>query len=306
MDRIDALRLFIDVAEAGSFSGVARARNIATSTVTLAVGQLEQELDVRLMTRSTRRLALTHEGETLLTDARRIVSEWDAALSGLRQDSVLSGPIRITATNDFGRAQLRALLDAFQSRHPDVTITLLLNDSTVDLIDERIDLALRYGPLPDSGLRARLLVQGKRSLCASPAYWSRHGRPAHPNDLTRHNCLVLARPGAPLSAWPFREGERVFHVKVTGDREASDGDVLREWAMAGAGVMLKNELDVRKALAAGTLESVLDEYAAGPVDLYAVHPSGGPPSRRVAALVEFLAEALAREHGTEGSGDARA
>lgn len=292
MDRIDALRLFIGVAEAGSFSRVARERSIATSTATLAVSQLEQEFGARLMARSTRRLALTHEGETLLEDARRIVAEWDAAWQGMRQDGALSGPIRVTATNDFGRAQLRPLLDRFQAQHPGLSVNLLLGDNTIDLIDERIDLALRYGPLPDSGLHARLLVPGTRHVCASPAYWRRRGRPAHPDELAGHNCLILARPGAPLAAWPFRDGGRPFHVKVVGDRQASDGDVLRQWAIEGVGVVLKNGCDVRRELAMGQLETALDDYVAGPVDLYAVHASG-TPSRRVAALVEFLAQALA-------------
>jgi DNA-binding transcriptional LysR family regulator len=143
MDRIDALRLLLDVAEAGSFSGVARQRTIATSTVALAVSQLEQEFGARLLTRSTRRLVFTHEGEILLADARRMVSEWDAAMSGLREEGPLAGPIRGTTTNDFGRAQLRPLLDAFQARHTSIHISLLLSDSTLDLIEENIDLALR-------------------------------------------------------------------------------------------------------------------------------------------------------------------
>ncbi|MEJ7688029.1 MAG: LysR family transcriptional regulator [Variovorax sp.] len=292
MDRIEALRLLIGVSEAGSFSGVARERAIATSTVTLAINQLEQEFGTRLMARSTRRLAFTHEGETLLADARRIVSEWDAAVRGLREGSELSGPIRITATNDFGRSQLRPLLDAFQLLHPRVLISLLLNDSTVNLIDDHIDLALRYGPLQDSGLQARLLVPGERLVCASPDYWQRTGLPAHPNELAHHNCLVLARPGAPLASWSFRDGARLFSLKVSGDRQASDGAVLREWAVLGIGVIFKNRQDIRRELDAGALQSALDDYAAGRIDLFAVYP-GGPPSRRVAALVAFLAKALA-------------
>jgi DNA-binding transcriptional LysR family regulator len=291
MDRIDALRLFVEVVEAGSFSAVARQRTIATSTVTLAVGQLEQESGARLMARSTRRLVLTFEGEMLLADARRIVAEWDGALSGLRQDGPLAGPIRVAATNDFGRVQLRPLLDAFQQRHPGIHITLLLSDTTIDMVDERIDLALRSGPLPDSGLRARLLLRGKRLVCASPGYWARAGKPLHPDQLAEHNCLVLARPGAPLAAWSFQDGARLFSVKVRGDRQASNGDVVREWALAGLGVTFKNAWDVRQDLAAGRLETALDDYAADRIDLYAVQP-GGLPSRRVAALVDFLDETL--------------
>ena len=136
MDRIDAMRLLLDVAQAGSFSGVARQRAIATSTVTLAVNQLEQEFGATLVTRSTRRLVFTHAGETLLADARRIVSEWDAALSALKEDGPLAGPIRVTATNDFGRVQLRPMLDSFQALHPGIHMSLVLSDSTVDLIDD--------------------------------------------------------------------------------------------------------------------------------------------------------------------------
>lgn len=301
MDRIDALRLLIDVAESGSFSAVARERTLATSTVTQAVNQLEQESGARLMVRSTRRLAMTHEGHLLVADARRIVSEWDAALRGLQQADGLSGPIRITATNDFGRTQLRPLIDAFQLHHPQLRISLLLSDSTINLIDEHVDLALRYGPLQDSGLKARLLLPGRRLVCASPAYWKRCGKPAHPLDLTHHNCLVLARPGAPLAAWSFLDGARTITLKVSGDRLASDGAVLREWAVSGVGVAFKNEQDIRRELQGGTLETALDDYVAGPIDLYAVYP-GGDTSRRVAALTEYLAEALApaRTDGSRG------
>jgi DNA-binding transcriptional LysR family regulator len=296
MDRIDALRLLLDVADHTSFSSVARQRSIATSTVALAINQLEQEFGARLMTRSTRKLVFTHEGETLLIDARRIIAEWDAAKAGLREDGPLSGPIRITATNDFGRTHIRPLLDAFQDQHSGIHITLLLSDSALDLIDEHIDLALRSGPLPDSSLRARRLQKGQRRVCASPVYWDRVGRPDHPRDLIRHNCMILARPGAPLSPWPFREAGELFSVKVSGDRQASDGDVLRAWAIDGRGVILKNEWDIRQDLEHGVLETVLDDFAAFSVDLFAVYPNGAP-SRRLSTLVDFLADALGEPGG---------
>lgn len=292
MDRIDALRLLIDVADIGSFSGVARQRAMATSTVALAVTQLEQETGARLMTRSTRRLVFTREGESLLNDARRMVSDWDTALSELREDGPLSGSIRISTTNDFGRRQLRPLLDRFQARHSNVHVSLVLSDSTADLIEERIDLALRNGPLRDSGMRARLLIAGRRLVCAAPAYWARHGKPTHPDHLADHNCLILARPGAPLAAWRFRDGDRLFSVKVSGDRQASDGGLLREWAVDGLGVIIKNRWDIQQELISGALEVALDDFVVGATDMYAVYP-GGPPPRRVAALVDFLAESLA-------------
>jgi len=292
MDQLDSLRLFIEVADKGSFSAVARNRAIATSTVTLAINHLEQILGVRLLARSTRKITFTHEGESLLADARRLVSEWEATKLGLKQNGELSGLIRVTATNDFGRTQLRPMLDAFQLRYPKIRTSLLLSDNVVNLIDEQIDLALRYGPLPDSGLQARLLVSGRRLVCASPAYWDRHGRPTHPDQLAQHNCLVLARRGAPLSAWTFRENDRTFSVKVSGDRQISDGAILREWSTDGVGVIWKNRQDIRRELEQGTLESVLEAYSPGPVDLFAVY-AASPPNRRTSALVDFLAQSLA-------------
>lgn len=291
MDRIDALRMLIDVAETKSFSGVARKRAIAISTVGLAVAQLEQEFGTSLLIRSTRKLAFTHKGEALLLDARRIVSDWDAALRGVREDGPLAGPITVTATNDFGRFHVRPLLDRFQERYPGVHVTLLLNDSAVDLIENQTDLALRSGPLPDSTLKARLLMRGRRLVCASPSYWAHAGKPARPEDLVAHNCMILARPGAPLSPWPFLHRGRTLSVKVSGDRQSSDGDVLREWACEGRGVVFKNIWDIRDDLAAGRLESALEEFSTGPVDLFAVHAAGAS-TRRLSALIDFLAEAL--------------
>ncbi|MET0344367.1 MAG: LysR substrate-binding domain-containing protein [Polyangiales bacterium] len=291
MDRIDALRLYVDVAEAGSFSRAARKRAIATSTATLAISQLEEELGARLIIRSTRKLVYTREGEALLVDARRIVSDWDGAVRGLREEGPLSGPVRVTATNDFGRRFLRPLLDAFLDMHPGIHLTLVLSDTTLDLIAEQVDLALRNGPLPDSSLRARRLIHGPRLVCASPAYWKRAGKPKHPAELAKHNCIILARPDAPLVAWPFRERSKPFSVKVKGDRQASDGELMRTWALEGRGVIIKNLWEIRDDLERGTLETALDDYSSGQVDLYAVSPSGAP-SRRVAALIQFLAEKL--------------
>lgn len=289
MDRIDALRFLLDVAEVGSFSAVARQRSVATSTVSLAVDQIEDEVGTKLMTRSTRKLIFTHEGETFLSDARRIVAEWDAAMAGMREDGPLTGPIRITATNDFGRSRLRLLLDEFQARHPKVHISLMLSDNAIDIIENRIDLAIRSGPLPDSTLRARVLVRGPRLICAAPSYWDRMGRPKHPDELLVHNCLILDRPGAPLAVWPFKHRGKAISIKVRGDRQVSDGDVLRDWALCGVGVIAKNEWDIISDVRSGLLETVLDEFIAGQVDLYAVHAGG---SRRVAALVDYLWEEL--------------
>lgn len=289
MDRIDALRLYLDVAKQGSFSKVARNLSIATSTVTLAVTQLEQELGANLITRSTRQLGLTHEGEILKLEAQRLVDNWDNTLRNLNSPIANLSPLKITASNDFGHVHLRKRLDEFQNIHVNTKISLILSDNPLDLIGENIDIAIRSGPLPDSNLKAKLLLKGKRLVCASPGYWREKGKPSHPSDLVKHNCLILARPGAPLSSWPFKEAKKSFSIKVSGDREASSGEIIREWALDGYGVAIKNYWDVKEYLNAGLLETALDEYNDGDIDLFAVFPDSSK-NKRVNLLVDFLAE----------------
>ena len=240
---------------------------------------------------STRRLAFTHEGERFLVDARRILADWNRSVDGVKPSPALSGPIRITATNDFGRLRLLPLLDRFQAQHPAVRIELHLGDGVVDLIEQNLDLALRNGPLPDSTLRSRPLVRSKRIICATPAYWRRRGKPARPADLAAHNCLVLHRPGVPFATWPFLVDGKPVAIRVRGDRVANDGGVLRHWAMHGHGIMIKNRWEVRRELDEGVLETALDDFALPHVDLFAVTP-GRSPGRRVVALVDFLASQL--------------
>jgi DNA-binding transcriptional LysR family regulator len=294
MDRLDALRLFVEIAEAGSFSAAARKSSVSTSTVTLALQKLEDEVGARLITRTTRRLAFTHEGQRFLDDARRVLADWDAAILSLRDDGPLNGPVRLTASNDFGRTRVVPLLDKFMSLHPQVQVSLLLTDGVVDLVDQHLDLALRNGPLIDSRLKARMLLSGPRVVCGAPSYWATHGKPMHPSQLSAHNCLILARPEEPLATWPFVVDGKAISVKVSGNRMASDGGVLREWAVNGYGIVIKNRWDIYHELLSGRLETALDQYIGERVDLYAVY-AGTMPSRRVAALIEFLARELSVE-----------
>jgi len=291
MDTLDALRLFVSIAEAGNLSAAARQQSVATSTVTLALQQLEERVAAPLITRSTRKLTFTHEGEQFLAYARRFLAEWDGSIDGIRQDGPLKGPIRLTATRDFGRLQLVPIIDRFMQLHPEVQITLLLGDGVVDLIEHNLDLALRNGPLVDSNLRSRALIRSQRIICATPQYWRSHGKPSHPEKLAKHNCLVLHRPGVPFSTWPFVIDGKPVAVRVSGNRVANDGGVLRHWALQGYGVMIKNRWEVRDEIEQGLLETALDGYVPAHVDLYAVTP-GGAPNRRVSALVAFLAEQL--------------
>ncbi|MDR9751498.1 LysR family transcriptional regulator [Pseudomonas sp. SZMC_28357] len=294
MDTFDALRLYVSIAETGSLSAAARLHAVATSTVTLALQQLEERVASRLITRSTRKLTFTHEGEVFLAYARGLLADWDGSIDGIRQSGPLKGPIRMTATSDFGRRQLVPLVDQFMALHPQIQVTLHLGDGVVDLIEHNLDLAVRNGPLMDSNLRSRALIRSQRIICATPGYWKTHGKPSHPEQLAGHNCLILQRPGVPFATWPFMIAGKPMAVRVTGNRTANDGGVLRHWAMQGHGVMIKNRWEVRHEIEEGLLETALDEYVPPHVDLYAV-TAGGAPSRRVSALVDFLAEELAKD-----------
>jgi DNA-binding transcriptional LysR family regulator len=288
MDTLDALRLYVSIADAGNLTAAARQQSVATSTVTVALQQLEAEAGAALITRSTRRLAFTYEGRQFLADARRILADWDLSIGGVKEGP-LKGPIRMTSTEDFGRRELVPLIDKFMAIHPGVVIALHLHDGVVDLVEHNLDLALRNGPLSDSTLKARVVLRGRRVICASPAYWDAHGRPSHPTDLTKHNCLVVFRPSAPFGTWSFVVDGKPLAVRVSGNRIVNDGGVLRHWAKAGYGVTIRVAWDIQRELERGELETVLDEFMPDNANLYAV-TAGGISSRRVRTFIDYLVE----------------
>lgn len=292
MDDPKLMRLFTAVADQGSLSAVARDWGVAPSTVTHGLKQLEDRLGAQLVMRTTRRLSLTPEGEWFLAKCRRVLADLDEAMTGLSKDGPLTGDIRITATNDFGRQRIAPLIDAFMAVHPGLRIQLLLSDTIVDLVEAGVDLGIRTGPLTDSDLKAQLLLRGNRRICAAPAYWDRHGKPGHPRQLTEHNCLVFATPGVIQTFWSFREDGTRFRVRVKGDRTVNDGQAVRNWAIAGAGVAIKSDFDIADDLKSGRLETALECYTDEATNLYAVFPARAHESRRVRALLDFLAEGL--------------
>ncbi|MEG6509511.1 LysR family transcriptional regulator [Methyloligella sp. 2.7D] len=293
MDDPKLMRLFMAIADRGSLSGVARAWGMAPSTVTHGLKQLEDRLGTQLVLRTTRQLSLTPEGERFLGDCRRILADLDEVMTGFSEQGPLAGEIRITATNDLGRLRIAPLIDRFMEAHPDLRIQLFLSDTVVDLVDAGFDVGIRTGPLRDSDLKARLLLRGSKRVCAAPGYWRRRGKPSHPRELTSHNCLVLSSPGDSQAFWSFRDGANRFRVRVAGDRTVNDGQAVKDWAIAGAGVAMKSVFDVADDIAAGRLETALESYTAEPTNLYAVFPPRGRESRRVRALLDYLGEQLA-------------
>ncbi|MFF2324156.1 LysR family transcriptional regulator [Agrobacterium sp. NPDC058088] len=293
IDSLAQLRIFVAIADHGSLASAARALSLSPATVTMSLQRLEDVLGTNLIARTTRRLSLTEEGERFSTDARRILAEIRQATDAVRDSGRLRGSIRVTATVDFGRAILAPLIDGFIELQPEISIILMLSDSVTDLAESGFDLGVRMAQLGSSRKDQRLLTSGVRHVCASPSYWDKMGRPTHPDELARHNCLVLTRPDSAQNIWHFQEGGRHFGVRVSGNRSVNEGATLRHWAIGGAGVVLKSSIDIRDDLLTGRLEPVLQDYAILGNNLYAIYPPGRRPSRRTEAFVEFLAEGLA-------------
>lgn len=292
MDQFNLLRLFVAIADHGSLAATGRALSLSPATVTVGLQRLEERVAAPLVARTTRRLSLTPEGERFLADCRRILADVHEAMEAAADRGHLRGEIRVTGTNDFGRNRLVPAIDRFMRANPEISVALMLSDSVLDLTEEGFDVAVRLGPFDEARPGQRLLLRGTRKICAAPSYWDRAGRPAHPRDLVRHNCMVLGRSDAPQTTWHFRENDREFSVRVRGDRTANDGGALRNWAISGVGVVLKSSIDIAEDLAAGRLESVLDDFTLAEINLYAVHPAGRRLSRRVAVFIDYLAENL--------------
>ncbi len=275
MLRLDDLALFVNTADHGSLSAAARKLDVSPAVASAALKRLEQQLEARLLVRSTRSLRLTPEGEQFLAHARNALeslAEGQRLLAGGRED--IAGVLQLSVPSDFGRNVLLPWLDDFQREHPRLNLRLHLSDRVADLFRQAVDIALRYGEPEDSSLVALPLAAGnRRVLCASPGYFARHGRPQRPEDLTRHNCLLYQLGGRVHDRWSFSEGRREQVVAVAGNRVCDDADVVRRWALAGQGLTYKSWLDVADDVRAGRLELALPHYRgeATPLNLICAH-----------------------------------
>lgn len=287
---VQDLRVFLQVIDSGSFSAVARELNIGPATVSKQIARLEKALAIRLFERSTRLLHVTDEGRSIADRVRTALSLLDSVgeVANLA-DGELRGSIRLTAPSPFGRKYVAPALAAFRRLHPQVEFDLHLSDELVDLIDSRLDLAVRIGGLADSSLLARRLAPNRRLLVAAPDYLKRRGVPQRPADLSAHDCLVLANPGHLQNEWLLQGARGDETVFVGGGLRANSGGALREWAVGGAGIALKSTWDVANEIREGRLLAVLPDWRIRELSIYAVRPSGRYLPRRVEALIDFLA-----------------
>ena len=293
IDRFADLRLFTLIVERGSLTAAARELGLSPGAVSQRLTLLEQNAEAQLLQRSTRRLQLTQAGDYFYQTAKRVLSEMDDlqdALSGDR--GVVKGAVRLSAPLDIGRNYVAPAIDALIAEHPGLSVSLMLSDTMLDLAENGIDIAIRYGRLPDSALQLRRISSNRRLPVASPAYLDRVGRPQRPDDLQALNCMALLRGGSRFDLWPFVVDGIATMIKVTGDRDANDGDLLRQWAIAGHGVVLKSAWDVADDLQSGKLEPLLVRFCPSDVDLQLVMPPMRRHPRRVTVVADYLVAGL--------------
>ena len=293
MDRLDAMRLFLRVAELGSFSAVALQAGVARSVVTRQIAALETHLGVKLMARSTRRLALTSAGSAYLEKCRVILNLVEAAEADVAEERLIPrGNIRISLPLSFGIRRLAPLLLDFSQRHPEVSLDMDYSDRRINLIEEGIDLAIRITRRLEPGDVARKIGAGRMLVVAAPEYLARHGRPQHPAELAHHECLGYTHAGNPMP-WQFLVNGQPENFPVRSRINANNGDVLAEAAAQGLGITLQPDFIVASYLDAGRVARILADFAIPELGIYAMLPSNRHVPHRVRVLMDTLAAALA-------------
>jgi len=290
--QIEDLRIYIAVIHAGNFTAAAEQLMLSKQYVSRRMAALEASLGVRLLIRNTRKLSVTDAGLLFAQHAQRILDEiQEAELAVSDQQQTLRGTFRINLPMSFGMSHLSPLIAEFLSHHPALQFQIELADRYVDVIGEGVDMAIRIGTLADSTLIARPLGELKRVICCSPDYLKRAGTPQHPDELLQHACLRYGREGQ--NGWELQVNGKAKWLAVQGPMVSNNGEVLRDAALAGLGLVLLPAFIVESALQRGELVTVLDGCQPPPLSLNAVYPQHRQRSEVNRQLLAFLQTRLA-------------
>ncbi|TAJ35582.1 MAG: LysR family transcriptional regulator [Reyranella sp.] len=291
IDHASEMAAFVRVVDSQGFSAAAPALGLTPSAVSKLVTRLETRLGVRLLQRTTRALHLTADGEAFYAAARRIVAEiatLESEITG--QSGTPHGPLKVTTSLAFSTHQLAPIIGEFLQRYPAVQLELLPTDRVVDVIDERIDVAIRIGKLADTSFMARKIGEDVRLICAAPSYLARRRAPQRPEDLARHDCIVN-RDRPELNRWPFRIDGNIRLIEVNGRLAVNEGEAQMRLALQGLGIVCLTRLTLAGAIRRGELVPLLgDFYAEEPVPIHAVYPHRRHLAPKVTAFVNFLIE----------------
>jgi DNA-binding transcriptional LysR family regulator len=283
MDRLDSMSVLLAVVEAGSLSAGARRLGMPLATASRKVSELEAHLKARLLTRSTRRIALTDAGRSYVAACKRILEELgEAERAASGEYSAPKGDLIITAPVVFGRRHVLPIVTAFLAAYPDINIRMVLADRVVHLLDDHVDLAVRIGELPDSSFVATRVGAIRRIVCGSPAYFAKGGPPQTPS----HACITLDGLMSP-EAWTFAVGKSELSVRVSSRLVVNTAEAAIDAAIAGVGITCVLSYQIADALQAGTLMSVLEDFEPAPWPVSLVYPAQGVLPIKLRAFLDF-------------------
>ncbi|WP_081739580.1 LysR substrate-binding domain-containing protein [Methylobacterium sp. 10] len=286
------LKLFCVAVETGSLARAAAEMGLAPSTVSKRLTVLEADLGVRLMHRTTRRLALTEDGDAVYAWAQRLLGSVDDMVQDLSNaGSRPHGRLRVSTSTGFARNHIAVVVSAFAARYADVEVRLDTLDRPVDPSAEGIDVDIRVGGLREAHLFAHLLAPNRRILCASPDYLAASGQPATLAELESHRCLVIRERDQPMGAWRLTGPSGIETVKVRSSLSTTLGEIAHRWALDGHGIILRSSWDVAENIRTGRLRHILPEYGQE-ADVWAVHPTRLSRSPKVTAFLDMCAAHL--------------
>jgi DNA-binding transcriptional LysR family regulator len=294
MDQFAAMRAFVKVVEAESFSEAARQLELAVSSVTRQVNSLEKLLNTQLLNRSTRSITLTPQGRKYYDKAVQILQDVEETNLCVTEGNIPRGLLKVSLPVAFGRLHVAPIIHDFLVSCPEVRLDLRFSDSLSNLVEEELDIVIRIGNLDRAGATwiVRKLASHTRLVCGSPEYFDRHSKPTHPNDLSHHNCLLFTS-GLGANVWQFQCGVEVCRVSVTGSLISNYSEVLRQVCLDGTGLMLMPTWLIGEDIRSGRLQAILTEFQVQPQSetnpgIYALYLSNRRHSLRVKAFIDFL------------------
>jgi DNA-binding transcriptional LysR family regulator len=296
LDRSGKMEVFVEVVNSGSISAAARKLQLTPSAVSKLLSRVEEDLGVRLIDRSTKSLKLTPEGELFYHRSVRIISDIEETIQEVSEGrSLPRGRLRINSSVPIGVRHIQPLIPEYMQRYPQMSIDVSLTDTLVDLLEEKVDVAIRIGPIQDSSMRARKLCESRRVIAASPDYLARHGVPLLPTDLIQHNCLNFnIRPL--LNEWPFLRDGAPISVPIRGTISANNGESLRQLILSGTGVARLAWFQIGHDILEHRLVPLLEPFHPGDQQgIYAIFFGHKYTSARVRTFIDFLAEKLGTE-----------
>lgn len=291
MKRWDLLETFVHVVDAGSFSAAARRLDVSKSLVSKKISQLESNLGTQLLFRTTRQINPTNAGYALFQKCEKLFNSLEEAeQSVLNLEVVPRGHLRIICTDVLGEQYIARATANFCELYPQLKVDVHITMRTVDLVAEGYDMAVRYGQLTDSSLKARKIFELPHVVCAAPAYLEKRGKPEAVEELKQHNCLVATF--APCTTWHFRVGKQNVDVDLEGNWRSNNGSALITAARQGIGICWLPELYVREYIARGELIPLLEDFRADPLPVWMVYPNTRYVSTKVRMFIDYLCENL--------------